>query len=403
MNGQPRIGNNSGATTIACVLCGGPADGDGRSAEHIIPEALGGWKTVTGFICGTCNSKAGYACDAALSNSLKGWITLLEIKRQKPLPRDHRVIHLTDGTPIRRLPGNRIELAYPVLPDQLSNGESVAAPSLKELRQIIQKLNDRRDSGIDIESTLANATTNVRYIDELIELEMGDWGPEAYRSLVKSALALIFRAGQDPGSAEIALAYLTGDAELRCFFPYYSRDLVRNREAGMPINCVHVKGDPVTRELMAYVEIFGILRSVIRLSEQYTGDYFEDQYAFDPTDGHELELVIELNSAILAEAEREPDYYGSETGALETAVRAIIRRALSATHMKELTRIVVSAVDEYFAEIGKGPDEPVTEDEYQAMWDRISEAATPFLEHLHRPMKLPDELQGRFAQVPDGK
>lgn len=398
MNGQPRIGNNSRATTIACILCGGPADGDNRSAEHIIPKALGGWKTVKGFICRTCNSEAGYACDAALSNSLKGWIMLLEIKRQEPLPRDRRVMHLTDGTPIRRLPGNRLELAHPVLPDQLADGGSVAARSLEELRRIIQTYNDRHGLGIDVESTLANATTNVRYVDELIELETGGWGPEEYRSLVKSALALIFRAGLDPGSAEIALAYLTGDAEFRCFFPYYNRDLVRNREAGMPINCVHVKGDPVTHELMAYVEIFGILRSVIRLSEQYTGDYFEDQYAFDPTDGYELELGIELDSAILAEAEREHDYYGSETGALQTAVGAIIRRALSATNMKELTRIIVSAVDEYFVEIGKGPDEPVTEDEYQAMWDHISEAATPFLEHLHRPMKLPDELQGRFAQ-----
>ena len=398
MNGQPRIGNDSRPTTSTCVLCEGAVDGESRSAEHIIPKALGGWKTVTGFICRICNNEAGYACDAALSNSLKGWIMFLEIKRQQPLPRSNRVTHLTDGTPIRRLPGNRIELAHPVLSDQLANGGSVAARSLEELRQIIQNHNDRRDPGIDIESTLANATTDTRYIDELIELEMGDWGPEEYRSLVKSALALIFRAGRDPGSAEIALAYLTGHAELRCFFPYYSRDLVRNRESGMPINCVHVKGDPVARELMAYVEIFGILRSVIRLSEQYTGDYFEDQYAFDPTDRRELELVIELNSAILAEAEREPDYYGSETGALETAVGAIIRRALSATNMKELTRIIVSAVDEYFVEIDKRPDEPVTEDEYQAMWDRIGEAATPFLEHLHRPMKLPDELQGRFAQ-----
>ena len=27
-----------------------------------------------------------------------------------------------------------------------------------------------------------------------------------------------------------------------------------------PINCVYVKGDPDTREVMAYVEILGILR-----------------------------------------------------------------------------------------------------------------------------------------------
>ena len=61
------------------------------------------------------------------------------------------------------------------------------------------------------------------------------------------------------------MAYLSEDTEERCFFPYYDKDLVSQREAGMPINCVYVKGDPVSRELMAYVEIFGILRAVIRL------------------------------------------------------------------------------------------------------------------------------------------
>ena len=140
---------------------------------------------------------------------------------------------------------------------------------------------------------------------------------------------------------------------------------------------------------MAYVEIFGILRSVIRLSEEYEGASFEHQYAFDPTEGQELDLVIELNSEILAEAESEPDYYGLATGALETAFGAILQRALSAANSKELSRIMLSTVDEYLAEVGKGPDDIVTCDEYQAMWDRISESTMPFLEHLRRPLRLP--------------
>ena len=88
------------------------------------------------------------------------------------------------------------------------------------------------------------------------------------------------------------MAFLSEDTEERCFFPYYDKDLVSQREAGMPINCVYVKGDPVSRELMAYVEIFGILRAVIRLSEEYGGEYFERHYAFDPTDGRELDNVF---------------------------------------------------------------------------------------------------------------
>ena len=66
--------------------------------------------------------------------------------------------------------------------------------------------------------------------------------------------------------------------------------------------------------------------------------------------------------------------------------------------MKELTGIIVSTVDEYFAAIGKGPDEPVTEDEYEAMWSRIEESVMPFFEHLHQPMNLPDHVLEQLSQ-----
>ena len=242
------------------------------------------------------------------------------------------------------------------------------------------------------------ATVRSRYIDEPYLLLDGDWGPDHYKSLVKPAQARICYAGLDPSSAEIALAYLTGDTEERCFFPYYNKDLISQREAGMPINCVYVKGDAVSRELMAYVEIFGILRAVIRLSEKYDGDYFERHYAFDPTDGRELDVEIELNSSILVAAENETDYYGVETGGFFAAVDPVLRRAKAIANENELTRIVVSAMQQYFDELGKASDEPMTDDEYRAMWDHIGQSVMPFFEHLHRPMKLPDHVLEQLSQ-----
>ena len=385
------------ATANLCVFCGDSASGDDRSSEHIIPAALGGRRTVLGFICKKCNSVAGATCDASLAASLEGWTRLLDISREDPLPRA-RVVYTSDGTPVRVLPANRAELGHAIVPEEIAEGERVVARSIGELRQIVQTINDRRNLGLDVEAILENATTRSTYLDEPIELKSEGWGPEHYRSLVKSALAQVFHAGHDPAYAETALAYLTGDTEKRCFFPYYNRDLINQRESGIPINCVHVKGDPDAHELMAYVEIYGILRSVIRLSEQYEGEHFEHQYAFDPTNGHELDLLVELRSEILTEAERETDYYGSETGALKTAIEAILRRALGIANMKELTRIIVSAVDEYFAALGKGPDEPLNEDEYQAIWRHLEGSVMPFLEHLHQPMNLPDHVLEQLSQ-----
>ena len=83
------------ATANLCVLCGDSASGDERSSEHIILAALGGRRTVSGFICRQCNSDTGRTCDAALAASLEGWTILLEISRQDPLPLA-RVVYTSD-------------------------------------------------------------------------------------------------------------------------------------------------------------------------------------------------------------------------------------------------------------------------------------------------------------------
>ena len=278
----------------------------------------------------------------------------------------------------------------------------ITATSKDELCKSAQKIKDRRNLDLDVAAIVEAATVRSRYIDEPYLLLDLDWGPDHYKSLVKSALALVCYAGLDPSDAEIAKAYLTGDTEERCFFPYYNKDLISQREAGMPINCVYVKGDAVSRELMAYVEIFGILRAVIRLSERYYGDYFERHYAFDPTDGREFDVEIELNSSILVAAENETDYYGVETGGFLAAVDPVMRRAKAIANENELARIVVLVMQQYFDELGKASDEPITDDEYRAMWDHIGQSVMPFFEHLHRPMKLPDHVLKQHLKVNEG-
>ena len=391
---------NMTANAKSCLLCGNSATGNNRSSEHIVPAALGGTRTVSGFICRQCNSDAGRSCDAVLARSFEGLTRLLDISRTKSLPRA-RVTYTSDGTPIRVLPGNRMVFGH-TTESELIEGNTrilrITATSKDELCKSVQKIKDRRKLDLDVPAIVEAATVRSRYIDEPYLLLDVDWGPDHYKSLVKSALALVCYAGVDPSSADIALAYLTGDTEERCFFPYYNKDLISQREAGMPINCVYVKGDAVSRELMAYVEIFGILRAVIRLSEKYDGDCFKRHYAFDPTDGRELDVEIELNSSILVAAENETDYYGVETGGLLAAVDPVMRRAEAIANENELTRIVASAMQQYFDELGKESDEPITDDEYRAMWDHIGQSVMPFFEHLHRPMKLPDHVLKQLSQ-----
>ena len=74
----------------------------------------------------------------------------------------------------------------------------------------------------------------------------------------------------------------------------------------MPLNCVYVAGDRSSQRLVAYVEIFGVLRRVVCLSDSYEGESFEDCYAFDPTDGSLLSIQFNLDPATMNPSGNEP-------------------------------------------------------------------------------------------------
>ena len=363
------------ATTNICVLCGNSASGANRSREHIIPKALGGRWTVSGFTCLNCNIKAGDTIDKALAKSFEDMIRLLEISRENPLPLSRRVHRLSDGTPVRTLSSNRAELAYPIIPKEITQGSQIVARSMDELRHIIQTMNDRRNAGIDVGATMRHAMPSSRYVNEAIRHEAGAWGMDEYRSLVKSALAMAFRAGVDTHSAELAVAYLTESVPTACVFQYYKKDLMNLREFGMPINCVSVKGDPTTRELIAYVEIFGMLRTVMRLSKEYDGGLVECHYAFNAADGQELDVLVDLSSEVLAEAECDSEPHGPDMRDLHTTIVPVIARAKSVADVKELLQVTVSAVNEFYVEVGKASEEPLTEAKF---WEFILRAAVEY-------------------------
>ncbi|MBB3212453.1 5-methylcytosine-specific restriction endonuclease McrA [Herbaspirillum sp. Sphag1AN] len=61
--------------TKKCQLCRDELNHSNDSKEHIIPNAIGGKKKVSGFICKSCNNKAGETWDAELASQLN-WFSL---------------------------------------------------------------------------------------------------------------------------------------------------------------------------------------------------------------------------------------------------------------------------------------------------------------------------------------
>ena len=201
-----------------CVLCKGPAVGEQHSHEHILPASIGGQRTVSGFICRTCNSNRGSTWDATLANDLEDLARVLNISRERG-PVRPKTVYTSGGVPVRVLPGHRIERAHPTVEESTDGNRTtvhIAAGSVEEFRKIAQTFVDRRKLNQDVDRLVEGATVRSEYLDEALEHMIGTGGVEGDKSLVKSTLALLYDAQVDPSVADIAENYLTAPERTPC-------------------------------------------------------------------------------------------------------------------------------------------------------------------------------------------
>ena len=71
------------AHPMCAFRCGSRITEDTSTKEHVVPNAIGGRKRVTGFICNSCNNKTGAVWDAELARQLNPLGLLLGIRRQR--------------------------------------------------------------------------------------------------------------------------------------------------------------------------------------------------------------------------------------------------------------------------------------------------------------------------------
>ena len=150
--------------TRICALCLGPVTGEDQSKEHILLAALGGRRTVSGFICRTCNSKTGNTWDASLANDLEDLARLLDISRERGSVRP-RVFYTSEGLPIRVLPGNRVQLGHQSVKefnDGNRKGVTIIAGSSDELRQMARRISERRRITEDVDTLVAGRSKPYR-------------------------------------------------------------------------------------------------------------------------------------------------------------------------------------------------------------------------------------------------
>ena len=204
---------------------------------------------------------------------------------------------------------------------------------------------------------------------------------------MKIAFDMAVTSGVNPNSCEHALDYLIRNGT-PCFGYYYERDLVTNRPDGTPFHCVYVKGDPVKRQLLGYVEFFGVQKIVVALSSSYKGKAFNNCYAVNPMDGREIQIDVEMDFSsddieMIYKYEKIPD------GSIVEAYNKVLPTGLAASFDKQKNRVMDDAVKYGFANCGAKKGEMLTAEHIERLLKLIAAKMTPFLlNHLSRKNRV---------------
>lgn len=339
-----------------CWICCESISEKNDTKEHIIPNSIGGRKTISGFICCNCNSHTGETWDAELSKQFSWLSSMFEINRQrgKIPPIEAKT---TMGTVIKINPGLKPALAKPSIEESEENNKitlNVIAPDKRTLRQAIEGLK-RKHPQINVEETVDSAQFREEYLEGLAIFGIEFGSIYLAKSAIKSSLAIAFDSGLSMENCMDALNYIRSDEADTCYGLYYDSDLLEQREVDMPIHCIAVHADNQSGHVLAYVEYFGIYRIVVRLGDDYKGPNKTNIYALDPRMNSKIEdlkinfkkIEINLNNIILKNEDQVekainnisniigPQYSLLIQKEYERRIEDLVRRSLKETDIKE--------------------------------------------------------------------
>lgn len=370
-----------------CALCSSEITNENDSKEHIIPNSIGGRKKVKGFICSICNRKFGNDWDAELASQLNWFSLIIGIKREsgRGEPQAH-VIETIDGTRLRIHPDGTMTPEKPVF-KIIKTGEqtklSIQARTTKEYKEMIKGAKKIYPK-LDEYQALKEAKFTETPLESPIKVNLQWGGPLFGRSVVKTAFAFSSKEGISHQLCGDAINYLK-NADCENAPPYgffYIRDLVKNRPTDKLFHCVAILGDETKRRLIAYVEYFGLIRFVVNLCSDYTGQELKKVYAIDPTTGQQIYIDIdleladsELRQALNNEATPHDEYSKAANYAMGIAMHIYHNRSFEREKNKAITESITYA----FKSLGVEPGGSIAVEDSQKFAALVTERFMPFI------------------------
>ena len=365
-----------------------------ESEEHLIPNAIGGRKTVRHFICRDCNSGAGQRWESALASQLNYLGILFDIQRQRGRVPSMR-LKTANGKIVEVLPGNRRILGKPT--HEVSHEGSKTTihmrdRSVRDIRKRILGIG-RKYSQINVNDWMEKISTGQDYDRDPMHVSLTFGGSEFNRSMVKSAAALACDSGLSIKDCDLAVRFLRDECSeysAGCLFDYYQSDLISSRVPGMPLHCVQITGNPSTGLLLAYVEFFGAVRKVLCLSRTYRSQSMSQQYSINPITGEELDnVIVDLDDSKFTNTIATQTQDGMFAG-LNKAMCQIIGAGMELSRQRELDRFIRETWNGCLSRMGKSEADEWTESERICFSECFADSVAPLLLFHMMPIEFPE-------------
>lgn len=367
-------------TKPICALCPAELTDDNKTKEHIIPNSIGGWEKVEGFICVTCNSGKGDTWDADLASQFNWLAVMIGIVRDRNEAPPEPVSTVSGEKFLLQNNGTMLPAKFKY--EEVNDGEQTKISFVaRTTKEAVKKINEiaKQFPQVDKAEALANAKIKTSYLDEPLHVQLNFGGPLAGRSVVNTALAFAFWKGINPHSCENVTNFLHDkNAPSSCYGLSYLKDIVKNRPANTIFHCVAIHGDKSNRRLLAYVEYFGMVRWLIVLSNNYDGPEINEAYAIDPTTAETIN--IELHWSHTNETiEQTINGYGytneSYMGAITKSLDEIMRRSNERGYNNAIKNSFQNAGEMLGLKIG----DQITSDNNRAFASAFVDDLTPFI------------------------
>lgn len=367
-----------------CALCSSTLSNKNKTKEHIIPNAIGGRKKTTGFICEDCNNKFGETWDAELAKQLNWFSLAIGISRERgEAPR--QAVQTVSGERFWLLSNGTLVPEKPTYTEEDLGGRiaiKMTSPNIENAEKRLKGV-ARKYPKFDVQKALDELEIKTSFLDSplLVSLSLG--GSDAGRSLVKTAFAFASECGVDHDQCEKAAGYLLDESMTAIPFGFsYIADLVSNRPKENVFHCVSLHADPKIKRIWSYVEYFGLFRVIVLLGEKYGGPFRQECYSINPVDGSSANVRIkEIGEEELNEVMSGGGFDKEKHKAAADYALPII---LDCARSRTLEHFVKQGFEHAGKNLGIKEGEDIPREKAAEFTAFMMEKLSPYIEHLVR-------------------